>query len=336
VSIGDNGRYNKTPLAQVESEFPGYVDYSAIGGQPPAEPEPGLGGSHQASATVEEKPKNRRTRAAEGPRIRLKEERLYQAICGHPPDARRVAPLEFALLTHITATKSDGILQGELIRLSGQDKRSVPKRTDALHNKGYIIKETVFYRGLRTSRLTLKKFARPHAVGGDTSQGYGTMLRHVVRRIFDILASQNLIPQSRLAEELSLQSPTKSAVLQKIIRRLEKLKLVKRVRTAVGPSATSGDLQQFVQLLRHAKPEDLENFNTEQLSLDQTLEELSGNLEYLPGISPAESPTAAEDEEDLQMPPKAAAWNPDRLMSNMLVEAVQSAGRHGLSNSVCH
>ncbi|KIW63673.1 hypothetical protein PV04_08657 [Phialophora macrospora] len=335
VSIGDNGRYNKTPLAQVESEFPGYVDYSAIGGQPSSERDSGPGGSQPGSTTIKEQPKNRRTRAAEGPRIRLKEERLYQAICGHPPDARRVAPLEFALLTYITATRSDGILQGELIRLSGQDKRSVPKRTDALHSKGYIIKETVFHRGLRTSRLTLKKFATSHAAGGDPSQGHGTMLRHVVRRIFDILSNQGLIPQSRLAEELSLQSSAKSAVLQKIIRRLEKLKLVKRVRTAVGPSATSGDLQHFVQLLRHAEPEDLENFNTEQLSLDQTLEELTtgGNAGGFSGISPAESPAAADDEEFLEAPPKSAAWNPDRLMSNMLVEAIQSAGKHGLSNS---
>ncbi|OCT44409.1 hypothetical protein CLCR_05336 [Cladophialophora carrionii] len=334
VLIGDNGRYNKTPLAQVESEFPGYVDYSRIGSKPPAGGEPSPGDSRHVSAAIEEQPKTRRTQPTEGPRIRLKEERLYQAICGHAPDPRRVPPLEFELLTYITATRSDGILQGELIRLSGQDKRSVPKRTDALHSKGYITKEVVFYRGNRTSRLTLKKFAKSPAVDADLSQRPGTMLRHVVRRIFDILTSHTLLPQTRLAEELNLQSSAKSAVLQKIIRRLEKLKLVKRVRTAVGPSATSGDLQHFVQLLRHAGPEDVENFDTEHLSLDQTLEELAtgADLECLPYTNLAASPAAAEGEESLQPPPKSAAWNPDRLMSNVLVEAVQSAGRHGLSN----
>ncbi|EXJ55209.1 hypothetical protein A1O7_08135 [Cladophialophora yegresii CBS 114405] len=334
ISLGDNGCYNKSPLAQVESEFPGYIDHSAIGSEPPDEGEPTPRDSRHVSAAIEEQPKIRRPRVTEGPRIRLKEERLYQAICGHPPDPRRVAPLEFELLKYITATRSDGILQGELIRSSGQDKRSVPKRTDALHSKGYIIKEAVFLRGNRTSRLTLKKFAKSATVDADTSQRPGTMLRHVVRRIFDILTSQTLLPQSRLAEELNLKSPAKSAVLQRIVRRLERLKLVKRVRTAVGPSATSGDLQQFVQLLRLAGPEDLENFNNEQLSLDQTLEELTtgADSECLPNAGPAESPAAAGGEESLQPPSKSAVWNPDRLMSNILVEAVQSAGSNGLSN----
>lgn len=50
-------------------------------------------------------------------------------------------------------------MQADLRELVKQDKRSVPRRTDFLAQKGYIAKRTTVTRGFKTSRLWLKGFA---------------------------------------------------------------------------------------------------------------------------------------------------------------------------------
>ncbi|KIY01853.1 uncharacterized protein Z520_01991 [Fonsecaea multimorphosa CBS 102226] len=339
VSIGDDRRYNETSLAEIELQFPHYLNLAAGHKQRSAEDDAASDGSTQPRATPKNRPRPGRARAVEGPRISVNEARVYEAICGHPPDISKVVPLEFELLSHIAAARSTGILQGDLVRASGQDKRSVPKRTDALQSKGYIAKEIVFRHGNRTSRLTLKKFAHHNAADAEpfhklhSLPQHGSTLRDVVRRIFDVLEEHNLISQTRLAEELSLGSSAESAILSKIIRRLEKLKCIKRVRTAVGPSATSDDLRHFVQLLHRADAVDLENFDTEKLSLSQTVEELaSSEPEDRNNQSASHFAAEEENEEASEAVYKPARWNPDRLMPNILVDAVRLAGLEGLTN----
>ncbi|OQV06937.1 hypothetical protein CLAIMM_11438 [Cladophialophora immunda] len=341
ISIGDNRRYNKTSLDQVEVQFPNYVTLSPSNRQTAAEDDTeSEEGSNHPSATPKKRPGPRKSHAAQGPRISVSEARSYQAICGHAPDVSKVVPLEFELLSHIAAARSAGILQGDLVRVSGQDKRSVPKRTDSLQRKGYITKEIVFRHGNRTSRLTLQKFAHRNATHAEpfhklhSLPQHGSTLRDVVRRIFEVLEDRNLVSQTSLAEQLSLGSSGESTVLSKIIRRLEKLKCVKRVRTAVGPSATSDDLRHFVQLLHRADAVDLENFDTEKLSLNQTIEELASiaDPEDRNDGSVALHAAEEENEEFTEAVYKPARWNPDRLMPNILVDAVRLAGPDGLTN----
>ncbi|KAF6815846.1 TFIIIC transcription initiation factor complex subunits Tfc3 [Colletotrichum sojae] len=93
------------------------------------------------------------------PRIYVSEDRMWESIAGHAPDYRRVPRLEWMALVGIASTKQQGILQGDLGRLVGQDKRSLPKRTDALAEKGYISKRTTLVRGTKTSKLWLTHFA---------------------------------------------------------------------------------------------------------------------------------------------------------------------------------
>ncbi|KIV87639.1 hypothetical protein PV11_03171 [Exophiala sideris] len=334
VSIGDGNRYNQTSLSQVALEFPGYLD-AALNNDTtqPIDKLPDPSNPENASESPKAKTGKRRTRAVEGPRFRVTEERVYQAICGHLPDIAKVGPLEFDLLSHIAVTRSAGILQGELVRASGQDKRSVPKRTDALQRKGYILKEVVYQRGTRTSRLSLKKFAASLGAPSDQAER-GSTIRDAVRRVFDVLSEQPLVPQRTIAEALNLNSPAEVAVLMKIIRRLDRLKCVKRVRTATGPSATSGDLQNYVQILHSLEPDDLENFDTDSLSLDQTIEQLSARPE---SESQVDSPTLAglsEDQtEEEQTVAHLARWNPDRLMPNVVHDAALLSGHDGLTNT---
>ncbi|KAI1335213.1 hypothetical protein F5Y15DRAFT_254328 [Xylariaceae sp. FL0016] len=93
------------------------------------------------------------------PRLRVSEERQWQTIAGHAPDLKRVPLFEWKALADIASVKEKGILQGDLVRLTGQDKRSLPTRTDALAKKGYIIKQPVLIRGCRSSKLWLAQFS---------------------------------------------------------------------------------------------------------------------------------------------------------------------------------
>lgn len=92
-------------------------------------------------------------------RLSLSEERQWKAIAGHGPDLKRIPLFEWRALVAIASIGEKGILQGDLVRLTGQDKRSLPMRTDALARKGYIIKQQAMLRGCRTSKLWLAQFA---------------------------------------------------------------------------------------------------------------------------------------------------------------------------------
>jgi len=92
-------------------------------------------------------------------KVYTSEETMWESITGHGIDYRRVPRSEWLLLMGIATKKGDGILQGALGRLVDQDKRSVPKRTDALVKKGYIIKRTTLVRGTKTSMMWLRRFA---------------------------------------------------------------------------------------------------------------------------------------------------------------------------------
>jgi len=88
-------------------------------------------------------------------------DRMWQAIAGHGIDYSKIRALEFDLLTIIASHGEQGVSQPDVIARSGQDKRSLPHRTDILHKNGYIEKKVVQIRGCRTSLLTLKKFVKP-------------------------------------------------------------------------------------------------------------------------------------------------------------------------------
>lgn len=100
------------------------------------------------------------------PGIRLygSENRMWHAVAGHGPDFVKVKSLDFILLSIIAACGPKGILQHDLTRISGQDKRSLPARTDRLRDNGYIEKIRVCVqlsnpkRSMHTSNCILKRF----------------------------------------------------------------------------------------------------------------------------------------------------------------------------------
>ena len=92
-------------------------------------------------------------------RIFTTEERVWHVITGHGVDHQRVPPREFACLSVVAAHGPEGVLQPDVTKITKQDKRSVPHRTDMLVAKGYIVKDAVIGKGTKTSLLRLRKFA---------------------------------------------------------------------------------------------------------------------------------------------------------------------------------
>ena len=124
----------------------------------PASASPGIGSVTSSQPKLTTKPQNESSKTATL-RVYTSQNRMWFAAAGHAPDYNRIPRLDFILLSIIASRRGKGILQPDLFRVSGQDKRSVPKRTDRLHESGYIEKKAVFAKGNRTSICVLKRFA---------------------------------------------------------------------------------------------------------------------------------------------------------------------------------
>jgi hypothetical protein len=98
------------------------------------------------------------TSTTQAPRLYASQNRIWQALTGHSIDLKKVPTMEFALLSIIAANGANGITQPDLTQFSGQDKRSVPHRTDELARKGYIVKNPVQAGKARTSLCVHTKF----------------------------------------------------------------------------------------------------------------------------------------------------------------------------------
>ena len=120
--------------------------------------------SGAASSEIKDTTVLQETIPSPGIRLYASKNRMWHALAGHGPDSSKIKSLDFVCLSIIAAHGPQGILQHDLVRISGQDKRSLPARTDRLRNDGYIEKKrvsVVLYgpeRLLHTSKCTLKRF----------------------------------------------------------------------------------------------------------------------------------------------------------------------------------
>lgn len=161
------------------------------------------------------KPKSREEpKSWGGLRLYGSEARMWQVAAGHAPDHSKVPAMDFVCLTIIAARGPKGILQPELVAVSGQDKRSLPKRTDRLQTNGYIEKRPVLVCGSRTSLCILKRFATtPFIIEGASTSTEETSSPHLqkesvldlltlTRGIFDNLRDLEIITTMDLKRKL--------------------------------------------------------------------------------------------------------------------------------------
>lgn len=164
------------------------------------------------------------SKAAEALRLYTSEDRMWHALTGHGVDLSKIPQLEFTCLCIIAAHGPKGIMQPGLVKISGQDKRSVPRRTQRLCDNGYIVKRPIQADGSRTSICILKRFVPDsnfHEIGlkstdlttepiDQSSQSLRNQCFHdgradlyaLSRIIFDILHERKLIAREDLKARL--------------------------------------------------------------------------------------------------------------------------------------
>lgn len=349
TSIGKEHQYDGCSLDDIETRFPGYTSIQLDNAVKFKQPAPLNHYSETLEASSRTPPASNIDQK-EGPRIYVNDERTSIAICGHPPDVSRVHPSEWELMLHIAAAGSKGIVQGDLVRASGQDKRSVPKRTDSLHEKGYIEKRSIYLRGNKSSQLYLRRFAAQDQPGEHQQDAASTVagqltIRRVIRQMFDLLRNNPLIPQEDLRNALGMMDAGRVGIFSAIIKHFGKQGCIKRLMTSFGPTAQSNRLRNCIQFLKDPDDDNSQLQNIAGFDVDQDIEALASNYG-----GQAESPsqvqisagvdTAVELEQVTAEPHTSSqrillpSWNPDRILANVLFEAAQNTGVSGLKNNV--
>ncbi|KAL8937333.1 MAG: hypothetical protein Q9216_004479 [Gyalolechia sp. 2 TL-2023] len=289
-------------------------------------------------------------------------ERRWQAIAGHAPDPIKIPRLDFACLSVIAVHGEKGILQPDLVRISQQDKRSVPERTRRLHDGGYISKVPVLINKSHTSKLILKRYIkdsiRPNTTAG-AEDDVGQILRPaknstenaidflaLQHKIFDILREFKLITLSELKEKLGITGlPWPMRLLATNLRRLEFLGCVKQVRAHPVTDSTVPFLFRCVKYIKDPEGKEWEPLQfpskktSRQSNVDDGLNVLfdddqeyeaeealylarRGNKQQLQGLKEIERPIPQ--------------WPGDGTLSNLLYDLVHASGGDGMSTMVLH
>ncbi|PGH10509.1 hypothetical protein AJ79_05437 [Helicocarpus griseus UAMH5409] len=354
VSVGKNREGNNLTLDEVEAQ---YTQNSArepsLDASTAQQPEEDVLAGPEHSSSV---PETQTKLQSGGPfRVFVSEERMWFAIAGHERDHSRIMPLEFALLSLIASRKGQGIMQPELPGLSGQDKRSVPKRTDALSRKGYIEKRAVQYKSARTSLCTLRRFVRSRSSGeidGTTGENTGpssvaTELDSVidfpvlVDKLFRCLKEYNVITRNDLKAKLGMEDRWQGKVLGRAVRKLERIGCVRRVRAVSQYSDMMKTRHPSIMLLREPTEIDYRLFIEDSRSLVSYLEqENTDTVEVDQDQDAGDEPI--EIKRDVASPPEVEylehigrivpRWAPDQILTNLIHDIVDKNGREGSTN----
>ena len=341
--MGHDREYNNLAFEGLEAQFPGILDLSSratplpVATRKTAQPQTGP----QESAVPDPSPAMP-SLCNDGPRVSVSTKRIYLAICGHGPDPTKVFPMEYALLCTIAATRHNGILQGELGRTTGQDKRSVPKRTDALQAKGYIVKRTAWIGGHKTSRLILRRFADQTNHSGSQGETIYT-LRDVAVQVFAALKENSFTTQDDLAMALSMTDPARSRVLGQVVRCLVQKKCLKKVRVAKGPGSSSDDLKVCIQVVREPVDSDWQKSEEDSLDFNVSVDDALTTVRMVLNQADDDDAAGAAVDDDAHASAQSSlvcgtsgrpSWNPDRLLPNVLHNLATIAGEEGITNVI--
>lgn len=304
---------------------------------------------------------------SKAPRLFVNEDRMWQAITGHSVDPKKVPRHEFIILSIIAAHGEEGVVQPEITRISGQDKRSVPRRTDNLQKNGYITKTHVLAKGTRTSRCTLKKFAkaqveRRKALPKVDYSSPPELIREVIFEgglliydrffdvLMDILKQCTIITFDDCKTKLGIKTKTwEMKSLWRSMRRLEGLGLVKKCKAQIKGMVTTQKWYRCIKLTRQPTPRDRVVFVTMSMraanKIKNELAEAGGDEDAEHEVDMVEeeeqdgaeagpqAPLAADNdvEEIVRLPPQ---WDPDRPLTNLFWEVIDESGPGGTTTSI--
>ena len=281
-------------------------------------------------------------------RIFVSPERAWYAITGHEPDILKVPASEFALLSIIAGQKSEGITQTDLVTVSGQDKRSVPKRTDALAAKGYIEKRKIQIRKHRTSLLTLRRFLNAPPTEIKEEEGQKVQKAQMIdfgdlnQKLFGILdtSENHIIGRNDLKDFLDYKTIWYSRILSRAIRKWEELGVLRRVRA----KSQYGKFYDCVELVRVPTETDFERFHQHSKNESDKVEpdhadpdeemEPEGDDGDAMQVDADEAVTLTRTKEKPVTEKIVPSWTPDRNISNQLFDIINKAGTNGITNNL--
>ncbi|KAL8929648.1 MAG: hypothetical protein Q9172_000327 [Xanthocarpia lactea] len=371
IQVGEDGRSNRLSLSEVEHQnalnsaaqretMLDNVSAAPLPTQPstPAKCLPNRRNKKSADASSSVTNAVTPTPSAVELKMYASTERRWQALAGHAFDRERIPRLDFACLSLIAVHKERGILQPELVRISGQDKRSVPQRTQRLQDGGYISKTPVLVNKAHTSKLTLKRYARDTAErksGAEKANDADTVLpaaensvenpidfTALHRKIFDILREVKLITVSELKDKIGvtgLRWPMR--MLASHLRRLERIGCLKQVRAHPDTENPSPFLFRCVRYIRDPEGKEWNpvNFRTRDRTnsicveynetgapSDNEQDYLAEEARYLAGFSNNQQPKSLKE---IQRP--MPQWSGDSTLSNLLYDITHAAGSKGIS-----
>ncbi|KAI9816906.1 MAG: RNA polymerase III transcription initiation factor complex subunit [Pycnora praestabilis] len=300
-------------------------------------------------------------------RVYISQEQMWYAITGHNVDWNKVPRSEFILLSIVAAHKERGILLTDLTRLSHQDKRSTPRRVDALQTKGYLERKPVMRRGGRTSLCTLRKFTTKAALSDAQSSGIVTSekqaqgdnftastndltsqiidIRALLLAFFELLRKYTIMTYDDLKRKLGIwDSVWHSRNFGRTVRRLEAMGCVVRIKARSVYSTPSRSSHRCVKLLR--EPED-----REWQLISDPLSSISAPSRESVNCDVDDDPEADEEDDEPESSLRVddqienveegnalqevgrvlPRWTPDRPLANILFDIVDESGTDGVS-----
>ncbi|KAL2263002.1 hypothetical protein VTK26DRAFT_8668 [Humicola hyalothermophila] len=289
------------------------------------------------------------------PRIHPSEDLVWQTLTRHGVDYKRVPALEWACLQGIATARSEGILQSDLRRLVGQDKRSLPKRTDSLARKGYIAKRTVVVQKMKTSRLWLIDFAPPdvrtETQGLDLSAetlskdlepvqwhqrwtGNNIDMDALGKTVVGIVKAFNVIRYSDLRSKMGVVGKRwQMKTLAKNCQRLVDLGVLKY--TAASFPGSRKVFKDCLKFIKDPSMDEWEVFlatgkKTSQYSDPTRHREPKPNALALYGKTGGSG--QKRDDDRSKMKRIFSGWAPEKPLAQTVFEVIQSAGPEGASN----
>ncbi|KAL4889505.1 hypothetical protein BDV59DRAFT_186331 [Aspergillus ambiguus] len=286
-----------------------------------------------------------RAQDSEPLRVFVSRERTWMALTGHEPDDTKVFPTEFALLSIIASHGSKGVAQTDLVRLSGQDKRSVPKRTDTLQRKGYIQKRAVQIKSSRTSLCTLRRFLKDEDNASESTtepadrQNQMIDFHKFMDDLFGILREHKILSRRDLKDLLGFADRWRWRILSRTLRKFERIGVLKRVRALSQYADTMNKYHPCVMLVREPSDKDYERFfefglgtltnngQEDNAELDEDMDvNDTGEADSL------EKGVLQQDQDVQDIGRSVPTWTPDRVLHNQIFDTVHNSGTDGMIN----
>jgi hypothetical protein len=361
IWVGQNKEGNKLSLSEIEAKVTSSssannpdVDHPTR--QTPSIQQQGSTGSPERDSNV-----TNDTESSSPLHIWTTRDRVWQAVAGHGVDFKRIPPLEFKALCFIAAAGEKGIAQPELVRLSGQDKRSLPKRTDNLHTNGYIDKAVVYVKPHKTSLLRLKRFVQSSSSllqNGQAAKSIFADGRLILDNLLDCLCewlkNDQFLPMVDLEEMLGCRSKSwEKRTLWRSLERLDIVGVIQRFRRPIqvqGPKGLARTIRpKCLRLLREPTVEDRQRYHSltvkDRDAFRRRLEaqdaeareehvENEEDDDYVPEEELNQGAFTVHSSAQLLVRGFKPQWDPDVPYTNFIFKFVEQAGHGGISTMV--